>query len=103
MRAKVREIAQALRQQADELLAACGDTLPDSAVRRLAVEFCRLDDDQQAQFFCEAARIMDTWGDGKRDTQAWYVGRHLATCHCATEEGRELVRMLAASLEAARV
>lgn len=94
MNADVREIAVALRTQADQLLAALGDTLPDSAVRPLAVEFCKMNDDQQAQFFCEAARIMDSWGAGKRDTQAWYIGRHLATCACATEEGREFLRMV---------
>jgi len=92
---EIRDIAVELRTQADRLLAALGDTLPDSAVRPLAVEFCKMDDDQQAQFFVEAARIMDTWGIGKRDQQAWYIGRHLATCACSTEEGRELVRMIA--------
>lgn len=92
---EIRTIAVTLRAQADTLLAALGDTLPDSAVRPLAVEFCKMNDDQQAQFFVEAARIMDSWGAGKRDSQAWYIGRHLATCQCSTEEGRELVRMIA--------
>lgn len=99
-RQQIREIAVTVRAQADRLLAALGDDLPDSAVQPLAVEFCKLDDDQQAKFFVEVARIMDVWGPGKRDTQAWYIGRHLATCHCATEEGREFVRMIALHLAA---
>lgn len=103
MKAQVREIAVALRAQADQLIAALGDTLPDSAVRPLAVEFCKMDDDQQAQFFVEAARIMDAWGAGARDRQAWFIGRHLATCACATEEARELVRMMAVTIDAREV
>ena len=99
MKDEIREIAVNLRAQADQLLAALGDDLPDSAVRPLAVQFCKMNDDQQAQFFVECARIMDAWGVGKRDAQAWYIGRHLATCQCATEEGRELVRMIAATID----
>lgn len=96
----VRDIAVEVRAQADKLLTVLGDDLPDSAVRPLAVEFCKMNDDQQAQFFMEVARIMDTWGAGKRDQQAWYIGRHMATCQCSTEEGRELVRMIANTIEA---
>jgi hypothetical protein len=95
-RDQIREIAVVLRAQADQLLAALGDTVPDSAIRPLAVEFCKMDDDQQAQFFVEVARIMDAWGSGKRDSQAWHIGNHLATCACSTEEAREFVRMIAA-------
>ncbi len=99
MKEDIRNIAVALRAQADQLLAALGDTLPDTAIRPLAVEFCKMDDDQQAQFFVEVARIMDTWGDGKRDTQAWYIGKHLATCQCSTPEAREFITMVAGAIK----
>ena len=46
---EIREIAIELRTKADKLLAALGETLPDAAVRPLAVEFCKMNDDQQAQ------------------------------------------------------
>ena len=98
-KAHIREIAVSLRAQADQLLSALGDDLPDSAVRPLAVEFCKMNDDQQAQFFVEAARIMDTWGIGKRENQAWYIGNHLATCACATPEAREFVTTLSAACQ----
>lgn len=94
---ELRDIAAALRAQADRLITELGDELPDAAIRPLAVDFCKLDDDQQAKFFVEVARIMDTWGLGKRDQQAWYIGRHLATCECATPEAREFVGMVAES------
>ena len=98
-KAHIREIAVSLRAHADQLLAVLGDALPDSAVLPLAMEFCKMDDDQQAKFFIEVARIMDSWGAGKRDNQAWHVGRHLATCQCATPEAREFVTTLSAACQ----
>lgn len=65
----------------------------------LATAFCELDDEAQAQFFIEAARIAETWReDVKAGTSygpgwQWYsIGRHLKTCSCSTEEAREMVR-----------
>ena len=66
--------------------------------RQLAEAFCDLDDEQQADFFIEAARIAASWRDGAV-MQWWYVGRHLRTCTCSTEEAREMVRELASALE----
>jgi hypothetical protein len=73
----------------------------------LAEEFCKLDDDAQAQFFVHVARIAETWSNTSRFGsaaaywQASAIGRHLATCECSTEEAREFVRTVAAAMEPA--
>lgn len=61
----------------------------------LARAFCRLDDDGQARFFVEAARIMAEWPGAGMDMQAHYIGRHLRDCECSTPGGRDLVRLIA--------
>lgn len=53
----------------------------------LAELFCALDDDNQAQFFAEVARIMDTW-NGQPDSygSSWQIhaiAEHMKTCTCA--------------------
>lgn len=61
---------------------------------QIAQAFAEMDDEEQAQFFIEVAKIASTW-DG-RTFQQWYsVGRHLATCECSNDEARELVQELA--------
>lgn len=68
----------------------------------LAEEFCKLDDDTQAKFFVHVARIMSTWdgfGSASAYMQASFIGRHLATCECSTEEARELIRNIAAAMD----
>ena len=65
----------------------------------LADLFCELDDDQQARFFVRAAAVMDGWGDGKREQQAWFIGEHLRTCTCSSPGARELVRGIADACE----
>ena len=64
-------------------------------VAHLAKQFAELSDDAQAQFLCLAAKGM---GEAV-EVQAMYIGRHLRTCDCSTEEGRAFVRELARSLE----
>jgi len=66
--------------------------------KSMAEVFCEWDDERQAQFFIEVARVMRTWGPGKHDTQAYYIGGHLKTCSCSTEEAREFVRAIAGRL-----
>jgi hypothetical protein len=65
-------------------------------VAQLAQAFCDMDDDAQAQFFVHCARIALAWPTGGTHLGAswqWFtVGRHLATCDCSTEEGRDMVR-----------
>lgn len=64
-------------------------------IAQLADAFCQLTDDDQAQFFIECARIMQSWGGAHRAMQAHYIGRHLRDCQCSTYEARELVREIA--------
>lgn len=66
----------------------------DSAVRALAVFYASLSDDEQAQFFEEVGTTMLAWGAYKRDLQAGFIGRHLATCACIGEAGREFLRLV---------
>jgi hypothetical protein len=63
----------------------------------LAAAFCDMDDEQQAQFFIEAARIAETWTSSSRHMQWFYVGRHLKTCTCSTEDARAMVRDIASA------
>jgi hypothetical protein len=65
----------------------------------LAAAFCEMDDEQQAQFFIEAARIAQTWPSEAKAMQWFYVGRHLKTCACSTWEARDMVREIAGALE----
>jgi hypothetical protein len=60
----------------------------------LAAAFCELDDDAQARFFVEVARLFAEWPHGGR-TQVLAIGGHLTTCQCSTEEARDFVRGLA--------
>lgn len=59
-------------------------------VEVLAKQFAELTDDAQAQFLCSAAKFLGVAVDG----QGWRIGRHLTTCECSTEEGREFVRSI---------
>ena len=83
-------IIEGLQLQIDALCLIDGDP-PKSEILRIAQVFCRMNDDQQAQFFVEVARIMDAWPDMGTLKQAYYIGRHLATCECSTDSGREFV------------
>lgn len=65
----------------------------------LAMLFANLDDDSQAQFFVKVAAYALTHWEGSPDSQWWYVGRHLKTCECSTEDGREMVRTIARAME----
>lgn len=57
--------------------------------KALAVAWCGMTDDQQAQFFEECARIMRD--AGYIDAQSWYIGRHMRTCSCIGDGARELL------------
>lgn len=67
--------------------------------KTMAEVFTEWDDEQQAQFFIEAARIMTQWGAGKHEMQAYYIGGHLKTCSCSTDEAREFVQAVADRLK----
>ena len=68
-------------------------------VEQLAGLFSELDDDAQAKFFVEVARIMQSWTPYERDMQAAYIGRHLRDCECSTESARELVAEIARAMQ----
>jgi hypothetical protein len=66
----------------------------------LAKLFAHLDDDSQAQFFCKvAAAAAEDFVGGNIDLQWHYIGRHLRTCACSTEAGRDVIRSIYLSME----
>lgn len=65
----------------------------------LAEAFTELDDDAQAKFFVEVARIIHTWPDLiARHLQVGAIGNHLRTCSCGSFAARDLIRELAAAV-----
>ena len=102
-RSELESVVNAIAGQLDLLRADFGDLPSDVEIQSLAERFAAMDDDAQAQFFCKVAAIMDRWpraqGSHGRDGQCWYIGRHLATCECSTEEGREFIRMIHHAME----
>lgn len=66
-------------------------------VEQLAAAFCEMDDDAQAKFFVECAKIAAAWPPGR--DQFFDVGHHLRTCSCSTAEARELIRRIVAGME----
>ncbi len=65
----------------------------------LAHLFAHLDDDSQAQFFCKVAEIAEKDYERPQENQWWYVGRHLSTCECSTEAGRDVIRSIHHAME----
>ena len=66
----------------------------DLDVKVTAKWFAELSDDEQAEFFIEAARIMSAWPHGM-DNQLYYIGGHLRHCPCSTDEARTMITNLA--------
>jgi hypothetical protein len=64
---------------------------------QVAEAFCSLNDERQAEFFIECARIASTWGD-PAFSQWRAVGRHLRDCTCSNDAARELVLDIASPL-----
>ena len=56
--------------------------------------FAALNDDDMAKFFCAVAEKVKGWPHPAMSPQMmWaYVGEHLATCECSTEDGRNMLR-----------
>lgn len=60
----------------------------------IAAAFCAMNDEEQADFFIHASRIArETW-KGHQGLQWSYVGSHLKTCACATDEARDMVEQI---------
>ena len=69
-------------------------------LEQLAGLFVELDDDSQAKFFVEVARLMSTWTPHDRNMQEFYIGRHLRDCSCSTEDARDFLRNIVDSMKA---
>lgn len=67
-------------------------------IEQLAGLFVELDDDAQAKFFVEVARLMSTWTEYERYMQVDYIGKHLRDCSCSTEEARDFLRSIVESM-----
>lgn len=90
----IEKVIENLYLQIQELSAQING-VSNKTILPLAQAFTNMNDDQQAQFFVEVAKIMKTWtSSGGMSQQAYYIGRHLATCKCSTEDSRELIRMI---------
>lgn len=75
------------------------------AGKLLARQWVRLYDEQQADFFEEAGRIMfDTWDFGVGNGQLYAIARHMARCKCITpERGHRLLEDLLDALQRAKL
>jgi len=67
----------------------------DVDVAMLARCFAHMNDEDQAQFFIEVAKIGETWGNLGGEQQWWFIGRHLSTCECSTDSARDMIRSIA--------
>lgn len=63
--------------------------------------FAGISDDDMAQFFCKVAEHAKCWPSPSfRPDHMWYlVGRHLASCECATDDGRNMLRGIVNAME----
>ena len=67
-------------------------------IATLAKCFAHMQDEDQAQFFIEVAKIAETW-PYRGDTQWYYVGSHLRNCECSTDAARDMIRSIAEAVE----
>ena len=72
---------------------------PPMTIEAVAAWFCGLDDELQADFFVQVARLAEHWPERQR--QQWLqVGGHLATCECSTPGAVALIDALHDGLHA---
>lgn len=69
---------------------------------QIAEAFCELDDDAQAKFFVEVARLAREWGAVNSAMQPHYIGRHLRDCECSTDDAREFILAIAYGMQASK-
>lgn len=62
-------------------------------ITTMAMWFCELDDEQQADFFIKVAEHTKNWPN-RAEMQWLRVGGHLRTCACSTDDARELINSL---------
>jgi hypothetical protein len=99
--ARVSKIAEELEAAVARLREMSDDPrATDAEVASMALRWTNLDDDSQARFFVECARIMSGWEKpGAAGTQGYFIGRHLLNCECSTLEARELLRDIVSGME----
>lgn len=68
------------------------------SIEQGAAWFSELDDDSQAKFFVEVARIAEGWTHNS-NMQWWLLGGHLRNCSCSTEAARDMIRTIAEGME----
>jgi hypothetical protein len=78
------------------------EEVPVTRAQAIATEFAHMADEGQADFFEHVARIFKSWDD-RPDGHGGYgqqlsITRHMATCECVTEVGREWVHELSRAL-----
>ena len=71
----------------------------DLTPRELAEVFCAQNDEEQAQFFVEVAKVLDRWSPHARDMQLHYIAGHMKTCECVSEDARNWVREIATAMD----
>ena len=65
----------------------------------IAALFCDMDDDAQARFFVECARLATATFKTGNYWQWAEVGKHLRDCECSTLEARDMVNAIAEGMK----
>ncbi len=63
----------------------------DLDIETAAKWFASLDDDQMCRFLVAVAREAKSFKGGA-DNQWYYLGGHLRSCECSTDDAREMIR-----------
>ena len=72
--------------------------LAGGTYKLLAMAFCGMTDDEQAQFFEAVGQVLKTWPGPARDRQAYAVGKHMRSCVCIGDAGREFLLSIAETI-----
>ena len=70
----------------------------DLNIETAAKWFASLDDDQMCRFLVAVAREAKSFNGGA-DNQWYYLGGHLRSCECSTDDAREMIRSWAYWME----
>lgn len=73
----------------------------EACMKSIAHTFASMDDDMQAKFFVEVARLLNEIPDRPLAyaNQAYYIGKHLRDCTCSTEEARQFVEGISEAMK----
>ena len=74
------------------------DETPEKVTTRvLAAVWWGMTDEEQADFFEDIAKRAEASGYHNMSQQAYYIGRHMATCSCCSHVGREFLEDIVAA------